>query len=94
MKKIKYKINMKNGEPQEVEGYVVNEVWGIDKRANNYYVLTYIPNGCLVDSARTIKFLKMLVQEPEFFDFDGTPKTCDKLVTAISRYRNEHGWKD
>lgn len=94
MKKIKYKIKMDNGMDTEVEGMVFNEVWGIDKRENGYYVLTYIPNGCLVHSARTQKFLKMLVQEPEFFDFDGTPAGAAKLAAAIGRYRNEHGWKD
>ena len=78
----------------EVEGYVFNKVWGIDKRANSYYVLTYIPNGCLVESSRTLKFLKMLIQEPEFFDFDGSPKTAAKLLEAINRYRAKHGWKD
>ena len=94
MKKIKYKIRMDDGTQKEVEGAVFNEVWGIDKRENGYYVLTYIPNGCRVESARTQKFLKMMVQEPEFFDFDGTPNMAAKLAKAIGRYRNEHGWKD
>jgi hypothetical protein len=93
MKKQKYKIRM-GDRFEEVEGYVFNEVWGIDKRANAYYILTYIPNGCLVESSRTMKFLKMMVQEPEFFDFDGTPNSAYKLVTAITRFRNQHGWKD
>ena len=92
MKKAKYNIR-KGDEFEEVEGYVFGD-WGIDKRAPSYYVLTYIPNGCLVESSRTMKFLKMLIQEPEFFDFDGTPNQAYKLATAIARYRNQHGWKD
>ena len=93
MKKAKYNIK-KGDEFEEVEGYIYNEVWGIDKRAQSYYVLTYIPNGCLVESSRTMKFLKMLIQEPEFFDFDGSPAQANKLIQAITRYRNIHGWKD
>lgn len=92
MKKAKYKIR-KGDEFEEVDGYVFGD-WGIDKRAPGYYVLTYIPNGCLVESARTMKFLKLLVQEPEFFDFDGSPNKAYKLANAIARYRNQHGWKD
>lgn len=88
-----YKI--KKGDTfEEVEGYVFNDIWGIDKRASSYYVLTYIPNGCLVESSRTMKFLKLLVQEPEFFDFDGSPVQAYKLADAIARFRNQHGWKD
>ena len=93
MKKAKY--NIRKGDVfEEVEGYVFNEVWGVDKRAPSYYVLTYIPNGCLVESSRTMKFLKMMVQEPEFFDFDGSPQQAYKLSGAIARFRNIHGWKD
>ena len=92
MKKSKYNIRMDTGHNVEVEGYVFNDVWGIDKRSNNYYVLTYIPNGALVESSKTLRMLKMMVQEPEFFDFDGTPETTVKLAKAISRFRSENGW--
>lgn len=92
MKKQKYNISMKEGGESEVEGYVIGD-WGIDKRGSSYYVLTYLPNGCLVESARTLSLLKLMIQEPEFFDFDGTKDGVRKLAGAITRFRSENGWK-
>ena len=92
MKKTKYEIRMDDGPNKTVEGYVFNEQWGIDKRATGRFVLTQIPTGCFVDSSRTMKFLKLMIQEPEFFD-EVNKETIGALSKAISRYRNEHGWK-
>lgn len=89
MKKTKYKIRKDDGTWPEVEGYVFNEQWGIDKRANGRYVLTHIPTGCFVDSSRTLKFLKLMVQEPEFFD-EVDKTTIKSLSKAISRFRNSN----
>lgn len=91
MKKTKYKIKKKEG-MVEIEGTVFNNVWGIDKRETGYYVLTYIPNGCFVASARTMKTLKLMIQEPEFFDFDGTKETLPPLKDAIKRTYDKLGW--
>lgn len=90
--KQKFKITKNTGDT-EVEGAVCGQ-WGIDKRDNSYYVLTYIPNGCFVESARTMKFLKMLVDTPEFQCYNGgTDKTALKdLADCICRYRNKFGW--
>lgn len=92
MKKTKYKIRMEDGQYKTVEGYVFNEQWGIDKRESGRFILTHIPTGCFVDSSRTMKFLKLMIQEPEFFD-EVSKETIGALGKAISRYRNEHGWQ-
>lgn len=92
MKKTKYSITMNDGTKQEVEGQVFNNVWGIDKRGSAYYVLTYVPNGAFVESSKTMKLLKLLVQEPEFFDFDETIQSTVKIIGAIKRFRDKNGW--
>lgn len=90
--KQKYNIDL-HGTKSEVEG-AVNNIWGIDKRDNQYYVLTHIPTGCFVESARTQKFLKDLVEEPEFKDYESLfgGNDASALLRAISRQRNINGW--
>lgn len=88
MKKQKYNID-KNGEKVEVEGYVFNKNWGVDKRDNGYYVLTYIPNGYLVESSRTLKFMKELLAEPVFFE---EKLDVAELAKTIKKFRDENGW--
>ena len=85
--KQKYTIKKKDG-TEEVEGSVCGQ-WGIDKR--DRYYLTHLPTGYLVDSARTMKFLKDLVVTPEFEKFDGNNVT--PLGETMQRFRNEFGWK-
>ena len=87
--KQKYKT-LHTGRFQEVEGVVCGQ-WGIDKRGNQWYILTHIPSGCLAESARTMKFLKDLVATPEFECFDG--HNTQPLADTIGRFRNEYGWK-
>lgn len=91
----KYKIRKQRADGgldwPEVEG-VVNGQWGIDKR--DQYYLTHIPSGCRVEGARTQRFLKELVEEPEFQDFEvHRPGELGKLVMAINRKRKIAGWK-
>ena len=86
--KQKYKIKTEDGW-DEVEGSVCGQ-WGIDKR--DRYYLTYVPNGGLTESARTMKFLKLLVDTPEFQCYNGTKDGTTKLAEAIGRLRNELGW--
>ncbi len=90
--KQKYKIKCGTTE-REVEG-AVNNIWGIDKRENQYYILTHIPTGCFVESARTQKFLKDLVEEPEFKEYESLfgGNNASVLLRAISRQRNINGW--
>ena len=87
--KQKYKITL-GDKIEEVEGAVCGQ-WGIDKRDNQYYILTHVPTGYRVESGRTMKFLKDLVDTPEFECFDG--HNTQPLADTISRFRNEYGWK-
>lgn len=89
MKKQKYFID-KEGEKVEVEGYVSHDgKWGIDKRDNQYYVLTHIKTGYLVWSSKTLSFLKKLLQEPEFFE---DQLTAGELGQVIKRFCQKNGW--
>lgn len=83
-----YKIKMEDGW-NEIEGSACVQ-WGIDKR-DGRYLLTHLPTGRFVESARTMTFLKKLVDTPEFQNFDG--KNPAPLRDAIQRFRNEFGWK-
>lgn len=85
----KYKLKM-GDDYQETEGSVCGQ-WGIDKR-DGRYILTHVPTGCFVESARTMRFLKNLVELPEFECYDGSKEATKKLAEAIGRYRNEMGW--
>lgn len=87
---MKQKYKIRKGDGVEVQGDVFG-VWGIDKR-DGRYLLTYTPNGGLVESARTMKFLKTLVETPEFQYYNGTKNGTTKLAEAIGRLRNEMGW--
>lgn len=91
-KKQQYQIDLQ-GEKQGVEG-TVNGSWGIDKRGNQYYVLTHVPTGFFVESARTIMFLKNLVDCEEFANYDGLfgHNDASLLQKRIKAYRDEHGW--
>lgn len=84
--KQKYEIDL-HGTKSEVEGVVCGQ-WGIDKR-DSFYYLTYIPNGYLAESARTMKFLKDLVATPEFENFRTDTKP---LLETIKRFRDTYGW--
>ena len=85
----KYQID-KGGEKVEVEGTIIHDKWGIDKRGPTYYVLTHIPTGYLVWSARTQTFLKTLVQEPEFLK-EGEINVKE-IGRAIKRVQEQIGW--
>lgn len=85
MKKTKYEID-KNGVKETVEGYVFNKIWGVDKRAPQYFVLTHIPTGYLVDSSRTLKFFKEMLTDPVFFEEELDVK---KVAEAIKKFRDE-----
>ena len=92
-KKQTYQID-KGGTKESVTGSVCG-CWGIDKRENQYYVLTHVPTGFFVDSSRTATFLKKMVDCPEFAEYDGMFGHHDnsKLITRIQSFRNEYGWK-
>ena len=85
--KQKYTIKKKDG-AEEVEGSVCGQ-WGIDKR--DRYYLTHLPTGYLVDSARTMKYLKTLAESPEFQCYNGS-SDVSRLAEAMKKLRNELGW--
>lgn len=87
MKKQQYEID-KNGMKVVVEGYVFNKIWGVDKRDQQHYVLTHIPTGYLVESAKTLKFLKELLADPVFAKEELDVKG---VARAIKRKREEGG---
>lgn len=87
-------VNMKDGLKMEVEGAIMTDQWGIDKRENGQYVLTHLPSGKLVWSSKKQTFLKLLIQEPEFVrpinDMD--IEHLKSLATAICRFSTTNGW--
>lgn len=102
-KTIKYQIDMKDGTKKEVEGIVINNKWGIDKRAQEVvrqtkdgekvslsysFCLTHIPSGILVTSANTQKALKELVNREDMIDEDD----FHKMAVAVGKFWNERGW--
>lgn len=83
------------GQPQEVDGIVCGN-WGIDKRANQFYILTHIPTGYMVDSSRTQKFLKEAAESEEFQSFaedEGRAESVASLGKVLQSLRNKYGWK-
>ena len=106
MKKTLYKIKMRDGTTKEVEGEVVNGVWGIDKRATQKvtynangeekvsttsdYFLTHVPSGVLITNARTKKALMEIANLEDLMDEDD----MTKVGRAVIAYWNNRGWKD
>lgn len=94
MKKATYKIQMRDGSEQVIEGDVVNEIYGIDKRKVGdfpiSYYMTHIPSGVLVTNARTKKALMEIANLPQMID----QTNHDKMRETVARYWNKKGWKD
>lgn len=104
------KIKLAMAEPPlagyEVDAYLMSEQWAIHKDVNSsQYVLTHIPSGKRVWSARTQTTLKMLIQEPEFMEIlDDTnleqvnrlsnciKRFCDKRTDLESKPKKKIGW--
>ena len=96
---------MKDGTTSEVEGIVLNERWGIDKRtvknvtytkageertlSSSDFYLTHIPSGYLVTNAKTQKALKELVNRPDMIAEDD----LHKILEATVAFWNERMWK-
>lgn len=94
MKKATYKIQMRDGTEQVIEGDVVNEIYGIDKRKVGdfpiAYYMTHIPSGVLVTNARTKKALMEIANLPQMID----QTDHNKMREAVAGYWNRKGWKD
>lgn len=81
-------ITNKDGTKTTVKGTTLREGrWFYYKRDNRYW-LTHEPTGLFLASAPTVKALRELINEPEFFQEDIT-----KLVDAVNRWNNKIGWK-
>lgn len=83
-----FQIKMNNGSTQEVNGLIVNNRWGIDKRLSSFY-LTHIPTGALVTNANTQKTLKELINRDDMIEEDDVKK----IAKAVGDFWNERGWR-
>lgn len=93
MKKTRYKIKMRDGSDQEIEGEVVNGVWGIDKRTigkGSGYYLTHVPTGTLITNSRTKRSLMEIANLEDLMDEDD----MTKVGRAVIAFWDERGWKD
>lgn len=106
MKKTSYAIKMRDGSELTVEGEVINGRWGIDKRLtqkktytangeekvsqSSDYILTHVPTGMLITTARTKKALLELINRPRMIDQDDP----NVMLKEVAEYWNAKGWKD
>lgn len=80
---------MKDGTTRRVAGKPLNEHFHYHKEGDRYW-LTKSSSGVMITSSKTIKALKELVQEPEFFD---DVLTREGIARAVNRWGNRRGWK-
>jgi hypothetical protein len=59
-------------------------------KEDNLYWCTHTPTGLLLTSSKTIKSIKALLAEPEFFD---EHLTIPRMFQAYRRYANQKGWQ-
>lgn len=86
-----FEIKMRDGTTQKVNGIVINNRWGIDKREQlSSFFLTHIPTGALVTNARTQKALKELVNRADMIEEDDPQKILD----AVAKFWNERSWQE
>lgn len=83
-----FKLNMKDGSTKEVTGTPIGVDFFYHKEDGRYW-LTHIKSGKLVTSARTVKLLRELANEPEFFG----DLTVRGLYKAYIRWADRNNWK-
>lgn len=83
-----FTITLRDHTTEQVQGTSLREGRWFYFKQNNRYWLTHEPTGLFLASAPTVKALRELINEPEFFGKDIT-----KLVDAVSRWNNKIGWK-
>ena len=104
-KKERYNIKMRNGEAHSVEGIIVNNIYGIDKRitttvkknkdnservlSSSRYYLTHIPSGVLISGARTQKALKELANRQNMID----QHDFKVMGKEVGDFWNSRGWQ-
>jgi hypothetical protein len=79
---------MKDGSIKYVDGKALNQAWHYHKQDGKYW-LTHTPSGKLMTNAKTLKALKELLQEPEFFS---SQITIMGLWEALHRFGNRKFW--
>lgn len=105
MKTKTFKIKKKDGTTEVVEGIIVNDIWGIDKRTtenvtytskgekrsnkSSDYYLTHIPSGMLVTVASTRKTLMEIANLEALMD-ENDPYA---IWNAVLKYWDKRGWK-
>ena len=82
-------LRMKDGSTKRVVAKKLNEDFHYHKEQGIYW-MTKTSSGVLITSSKTVKALKELMQEPEFFDI---PLTRERIAQAVNRYMNAKGWK-
>lgn len=83
-----FKLKMKDGSVKEVEGTKLTDQFHYHKDEGLYW-LTHTPSGMLVTSAKRVKSLKELINEPEFFD----DLTVKSMFEAYKRWTQRNQWK-
>lgn len=86
--KPKFKHLMRDGTVEEVEGTKLSDSFHYHKQDNIFW-LTHTPSGRFVTSAKKLKSLKELINEPEFFD---EKLTVTGLYEAYRRWGNRNWW--
>lgn len=99
MKKGKISLLREEGGYLECEAEIMSDQWGIHKdpfvEKGKHYVLTHIPSGKRVWSSKLKTRLKLLVQEPAFFEplKDTDLRDVKRLGMAIREFCERNGWE-
>lgn len=100
-----FEIKMKDGTTKTVEGIIINDRWGIDKRQvevtktnkngeektslSSAFYLTHIPTGTLVTNGNTQKVLKELANRPDMIEEDN----LEKIAKATFSFWDSRWWQ-
>lgn len=84
-----FEIKMNDGTTKTVEGVIVNDIWGIDKREDKCFYLTHIPTGTLITNGKTQKVLKEFVNGQDVID----ETDLQKIANEVVKFWNTRWWK-
>lgn len=99
MKKGRIKVATKEGGWLECDADIMFDQWAIHNdpfiEKGKRYALTHIPSGKRVWSSKLKTRLKLLVQEPAFFEpFKDTDlRDVKRLGITIREFCEKHGWE-
>lgn len=99
MKKGVIKLSTREGGWLECEAEIMSDQWAIHLdpfiEKGKRYVLTHIPSGKRVWSSKLKTRLKLLVQEPVFFEslHDTDLRDVKRLGTTIKEFCERNGWE-